>query len=93
MLELKEYWEGLTLGQKIKFIAKIVLVLFAILFAVFNWQTVELHLIFAKVSMPLTVLIVLCFAIGLILSSIFDYRRFKKKDKEIQELKKMLGED
>jgi uncharacterized membrane protein affecting hemolysin expression len=52
-----------------------------------------LHLIFAKVSMPLTVLIVLCFAIGLILSSIFDYRRFKKKDKEIQELKKMLGED
>lgn len=93
MIELKEYWDSLTATGKAKFILKIILVILSILFAIFNWQTIELHLIFLKVQIPLTLLIVVCVGIGLIISSIFDYRRFKKKDKEIQRLKKELGEE
>lgn len=93
MIELKEYWESLSGAGKVKFILKIVLVILLILFAIFNWQTVELHLVFTKVNVPLTVLVVLCVGVGLVISSIFDYRRFQKKDKEIKSLKKKLGEE
>jgi lipopolysaccharide assembly protein A len=93
MLELEEYWKSLTVNGKIKFVAKIIVVILSILFAVFNWQTVELHLIFLKVNVPLTLLIVICVVIGLIISSIFDYRRFQQKDREIRRLKKELGEE
>jgi uncharacterized integral membrane protein len=89
-VELKEYWESLNAFGKFKFVAKIILVILTILFAVFNWQNIELHLIFVKVNVPLTVLILICFGIGLLISSIFDYRRFKVKNKEIEVLKKQI---
>lgn len=92
MIELKEYWESLSAFGKIKFVSKILLVILAIIFAVLNWQMVELHLIFTRFELPLTVLILLCFVIGVMLSSIFDYKRFKQKNKEIEELKKKISE-
>jgi putative membrane protein len=93
MLELKEYWESLSGMGKARFVGKIILMILAILFAVLNWQSVELHLVFARITIPLTLLIVLCVVVGLIISSIFDYRRFKKKDQEIKRLKKELGQE
>jgi uncharacterized integral membrane protein len=92
MLELKEYWESLSGVGKVKFVLKIILVILATLFSVFNWQSVELHLIFTKVALPQTVLIVISMVVGLIISSIFDYRRFKKKDQEIKRLKEEMAE-
>jgi uncharacterized integral membrane protein len=92
MIELKEYWEGLSTIGKIKFVSKVILVILAIVFAVLNWQMVELHLIFVKFELPLTVLILSCFAIGIILSSLFDYKRFKQKNREIEELKRKISE-
>lgn len=92
MIDLKEYWESLSPSGKIKFVSKIILVILAIIFAVLNWQMVELHLIFIRFELPLSVLILLCFVIGVILSSIFDYRRFMQKNKEIEELKKKISE-
>ena len=91
MLDLKEYWESLTGAQKFKFVLKIVLLLLGILFAVFNWQSVQLHLVFGKLHVPLTVMIVVCFSVGLITSSIFDYRRFMKKDREIEKMQKEIA--
>ena len=90
MLEFKEYWEKLSSIEKLKFVLKIIFGLIAFLFAVFNWQTVELHLVFGKVNLPLTILIILCFAIGFFLSSLFDYRRFKKKNNEIEKLQREI---
>jgi uncharacterized integral membrane protein len=92
MMELKAYWDSLSLPGKIKFILKIILIILALLFTVFNWQSIDVHLVFGKIHLPLTVLIVLCIAIGFVLSSIFDYRRFKKKDLEIEQLKKQLSQ-
>lgn len=93
MMELKAYWESLSGVGKVKFVLKIILIILALLFTVFNWQSVEVHLVFGKVHLPQTVLIVLCMAVGFVLSSVFDYRRFKKKDLEIQALKKQLTKD
>lgn len=90
MLDFKEYWEKLSSVEKLKFVLKIIFGLIAILFAVFNWQTIELHLVFGKVYLPLTILIILCFAIGFFFSSIFDYRRFKKKNNEIEKLQREI---
>lgn len=90
MMELKAYWDSLNTVGKVKFVLKIILIILALLFTIFNWQSVEVHMVFGKVYLPLTLLIVLCIAIGFILSSIFDYRRFKKKDQEIDALKKQL---
>lgn len=90
MMELKAYWENLTTMGKVKFVSKIILGIIAFLFAVFNWQSTELHLVFLKLELPLTILILICVAIGFVLSSVFDYKRFKKKDEEIASLKKEL---
>ncbi|MFA7273463.1 MAG: LapA family protein [Crocinitomicaceae bacterium] len=87
---MKEYWTDLTSGQKTKLVLKIVLGLFALIFAVRNWQSTEVVLIFFKVNMPLTVLILACLAIGFALASLFDYRKFKAKDKEITDLKEKM---
>jgi uncharacterized integral membrane protein len=90
MMELRDYWESLSIGGKIKFVLKIILGVLAFLFALFNWQSTVLHLVFLKLELPLTILILLFGGIGFVLSSVFDYRRFKKKDEEIAALKKEL---
>jgi putative membrane protein len=90
MMELKAYWDSLSGFGKFKFVLKIILVILAMLFAIFNWQSVEVDLVFLKINLPVTVLILMCIVIGFILSSVFDYRRFKKKDKEIADLKKQI---
>jgi uncharacterized integral membrane protein len=87
---MKEYWTDLTSGQKTKLVLKIILGLFALIFAVRNWQSTEVVLIFFKVNMPLTVLILASLAIGFALASLFDYRKLKAKDKAISELKEQM---
>lgn len=90
MLDFKEYWEKLSSVEKLKFVLKIIFGLIAILFAVFNWQTLELHLVFGKVYLPLTILIFICFIVGFFLSSLFDFRRFNKKNIEIERLERQI---
>lgn len=84
---MKEYWNDLNSGQKTKLILKITLGILALIFAIRNWQSTSVVLVFFKMNLPLTVIIVLCLAIGFALASIFDYRKFKAKNKEISELK------
>ncbi len=87
---MKEYWNDLSGGQKAKLILKIIIGLFAVIFAVRNWQSVDVILVFFKMKMPLTLIIMLCIGIGFATSSIFDYKKFKKKNSEIAELKAKL---
>ncbi len=87
---MKEYWNDLTNGQKTKLILKIVLVILALIFAIRNWQSVNVHFVFFSSQIPITLIIVLSGAIGFGMASIFDYRKFKVKNKEITELKTKL---
>lgn len=87
---MKEHWNSLNGTQKAKLIFKIILIIFAIIFVIRNWQDVEVIPIFLKVQMPLTLVILFSMGVGFAVASLFDYRKFKAKNKEIEELKAKL---
>lgn len=89
---MKEYWQNLSTGRKIKLIVTIVVSLCAIIFAARNWRETEVILVFLKVKMPLTLVIVISAAIGFAIASLFDYRKFKARDAEIKRLNNKLLE-
>lgn len=87
---MKEYWNDLSSSQKTKLIIKILLGILVLIFAIRNWQSTPVVLVFFKMNLPLTIIIVLCIAIGFAAASVFDYRKFKAKNKEISELKSKI---
>jgi uncharacterized integral membrane protein len=87
---MKEYWNDLTSGQKTKLILKILLGILAFIFAIRNWQSTPVVLLFFEMNLPLTIIIALCLAIGFAVASVFDYRKFKAKNKEISLLKSKI---
>ena len=89
---MKEYWQNLSTGRKTKLIVTIVVSLCAIIFAARNWRETEVILVFLKVKMPLTLVIVISAAIGFAIASLFDYRKFKARDAEIKRLNNKLLE-
>lgn len=87
---MKEYWSNLTTGQKIKYIISLIIVIFVVIFAVQNWARTEVNFVFFSINVPKTLLILISLVGGYGLSTLFDYRKFKKKDKEIKSLKNQL---
>ena len=87
---MKEFWEGLTKAQKVKYIVSSVAVILGIIFAVMNWTSVEVHFILMSVDVPITLLIIFSMAAGYGLATLFDYKKFKGKNKEIKSLKSQL---
>lgn len=94
---MKDFWNGLTTGQKTKYIISGVVVLLVLIFAIMNWTSVEVHLIVTRIDIPIILLIVFSMAAGYGLATLFDYRKFRAKDKVIKSLKSQLemkhGED
>jgi len=89
---MKEYWGNLTTGQKAKYIGFGILGILVLLFAIFNWQSTELHFVFLKINIPLTLLILICMLGGYAFSALMDYKKFRVKDKEIEALKKEIAD-
>ena len=89
---MKEYWQNLTTAKKTKLIFTLVLSLCAIIFAARNWRETEVILVFLKVKMPLTLVIIISAGIGFAIASLFDYRKFKARDIEIKRLNNKLIE-
>lgn len=87
---MKEWWDGLTSSQKIKYIISAIAGILVLIFAIVNWKMVNVNLLITTVRIPITLLIVLSLAGGFGLATLFDYRKFKKKDKEIKSLKAQL---
>jgi len=87
---MKEWWDGLSGRQKIKYIVSAVSGLLVLIFAIVNWKSIPVNLLITKVQIPITLLIVLSLAGGFGLATLFDYRKFRKKDKEIKSLKSQL---
>jgi|TARA_R110000737_G_scaffold17480_2_gene35189 uncharacterized integral membrane protein len=88
---MKEYWNDLTSGEKTKLILKIILGILVLIFAIRNWQSTPVKMVFFEMNLPLTIIIVLCLGIGFALASVFDYRKFKIKNKEITDLKSKIA--
>jgi uncharacterized integral membrane protein len=80
---MKEYWQELTRAQKIKYTVSAISGILVLIFAIVNWKIAEVHLLITKVRMPITLLIVISLAGGFGLATLFNYRKLRKKDKEI----------
>lgn len=87
---MKEWWDGLKNQQKVKYIISAIAGILVLIFAIVNWKSVNVSLLITTVRIPITLLIVLSLAGGFGLATLFDYRKFKKKDKEIKSLKSQI---
>lgn len=87
---MKDYWDSLTVMGKTKLILAILIGIFTFVFAIQNWRRVEVKHIIGSSYMPLTIIILLSIGAGFLMATIFDYRKFKKKDAEIKQLKEKL---
>ena len=88
---MKEHWLELTKAQKIKYIVSAVAGILVLIFAIVNWKITEVHLLVTKVRMPITLLIIISLGGGFGLATLFNYRKFKKKDTEIKALNAKLN--
>ncbi len=89
---MTEYWNSLSLLNKVKFVFSIILGIMGVVFATLNWKEQDVHLLFIQTKMPLTLLIIFSMVVGYAFSFIFSYKKFRAKDQEIEELKKELQE-
>jgi uncharacterized integral membrane protein len=87
-----DYWESLSGLKKVKLIATIILSIFVITFAIVNWQEIEVEFIFFRVKMYITLLIIICLSLGYLISSLFEYKYYNQKQKEISALQAELAE-
>lgn len=84
---MKEYWSKLSFIQKANHLFWAVIGLLILIFALLNWQTIEVNLIFGKIEIPLTILILVSMFGGYGYARIFGFIKARKKDKEISYLK------
>jgi uncharacterized integral membrane protein len=89
---MRDYWLMLTPWKKFKFIVSIISVIFVVIFAIVNWQEAEINFLFFKIKISITLLIVICLLAGYITSTLFDFRKYKLKDREISKLKLRIKE-
>jgi uncharacterized integral membrane protein len=85
---MTEYWNSLSLLNKVKFVFSIILGIMGVVFATLNWKEQDVHLLFIQTKMPLTLLIIFSMVVGYAFSFLFSYKKFRAKDKEIEALKK-----
>lgn len=84
---MKEYWQELSGWQKTVLVLKVIFIVLGILFVVQNWQKIEVSLVFAKIEVPVTVLMLISGILGYMLSSFFSFKKLRAKDKEIKGIK------
>ena len=82
-----EYWESLTTGKKLKLILTVILCIFVIIFAIVNWEIFAVNFVFFSLDLPVTLLIIICLCIGYLISTLFEYRHYNERMKEITALK------
>ena len=84
---MKEYWDKLSLGQKVVHIFWGILGLYVLIFALVNWKVIDVNFVLGTSKMPVTVLIVISMFGGYGYAKIFGFFKGRKKDKEINYLK------
>lgn len=88
----KEFWLTLSPWKKFKLIMILILSIYTVIFAFVNWNSQEINFLFFKPKIPITLLISICLVAGYLFASLFDYRKYKLKENEINELKKQLAD-
>ena len=83
-------WTKMSLKDKVKFSTSILCVILFFAFAALNWNSQEIHFIFLKSRIPLTIAIFLSVVVGYLISFLFSYKKIMKKDFEIEILKEKI---
>ena len=83
-------WGKMSLKDKVKFTSSIICVILFIAFAALNWNSHEIHFIFLKSKIPLTVVIFLSVVVGYLISFLISYKKLMKKNFEIEMLKEKI---
>jgi uncharacterized integral membrane protein len=84
---MEDYWENLSFIGKVKFILSVVVGTLTVVLATLNWTEIQMHLIFWKPILPLSLIILGAVVGGYAISYVFAYRKFKSKDGEIDDMK------
>ncbi len=84
---MEEYWENLSFVGKSKFVLSVVIGTMTVVLATLNWTEIQVHLIFWKPTIPLSLIILGAVVGGYAISYVFAYRKFKSKDGEIDVMK------
>lgn len=84
---MKDYWQKLSFTQKLNHIFWGVIGLLILIFALLNWKVFDLNLIFGKVKVPVTILILVSMFGGYGYAKIFGFMKTRKRDREISYLK------
>ena len=87
---MQEYWNSLSGINKLKFIISLLIGVIAVVFATLNWNSQEVHLIFTKKQMPLTMLIIFSMIGGYAIAYVFSYRKGRDLKREIDVLKEEI---
>lgn len=89
---MQEYWNSLSGINKVKFLFSLLIGIIAVVFATLNWNSQEVHLIFTKKQMPLTMLIIFSMIGGYAIAYVFSYRKGRTLQREIDALKAEIEE-
>jgi uncharacterized integral membrane protein len=85
-----DYWKTLSPIDKIKFTFNVLLGIVGVVFATLNWHSQEIHLVFFKAKLPLTLLIIFSMIVGYAISTLFNLKKFQVKDDKIENLESEL---
>ena len=88
---MKEYWNKLTFAEKVKLIFFGICGLLILIFALLNWKVYNLNLVFGKVKVPVTILILVSMFGGYAYARIYGWIKGRDKDREISYLKGELA--
>lgn len=88
---MKEYWNKLSFVEKVKLIFFAVCGLLILIFALLNWKEYDLNLIFGKVKLPVTILILISMFGGYAYAKVYGWIKSRNQDKEISYLKGELA--
>lgn len=77
-----EFWKTLNFWSKVKFVFCLIGLIVGVIFSTLNWNSLEVHLIFTKMKMPLTIVLLFSFIIGIAFANLMHFQRQRKKVKE-----------
>jgi uncharacterized integral membrane protein len=79
---MESYWENLSFTGKAKFVISVVIGSLTVVLATLNWTEIQVHLIFWKPTIPLSLIILGSVVGGYAISYVFAYRKFKSKEND-----------
>jgi uncharacterized integral membrane protein len=89
---MKDIWKKLTIIEKTKLILGIIAGIFVVIFATLNWKDQEIHFIFDKLKVKLSIAIILSVIAGYIISFLFSYRKINTLQNENEKLKDKIAD-